>query len=192
MKGLFIDTETSGLDSSKNLLLEIALCCLDLHNFSCIFSYTSMIYYPHKYFTEKSDPDSLKINGILYQMIESGKKKHDVKHDILENIEKYGINKSNTVIICQNPSFDRAFFSQVVPVEEQQRIKFPYHWLDLASMYWYRFIDHDSDESVNAALTLSKDEIAKRLGLPGENKPHTALGGVYHLIKCYEALRRFD
>jgi DNA polymerase-3 subunit epsilon/oligoribonuclease len=34
-------------------------------------------------------------------------------------------------------------------------------------------------------MSLSKDAIAARLGLPPEEKPHRALNGVAHLLACY-------
>jgi len=37
-------------------------------------------------------------------------------------------------------------------------------------------------------FSVSKNSIAERFQLAPEAEPHKALGGVNHLIKCYEAL----
>ena len=66
-----------------------------------------------------------------------------------------------------------------MPVETQQELELPYHWLDLASMYWAKIL---TPQEVNGRVIryhpsihippLSKDAIAHGLGIPPEEKPH--------------------
>lgn len=65
----------------------------------------------------------------------------------------------------------------------------PYHWLDLASMYW--MVIHEEGSIKDAEISVSKDSIARRLNLPVEEKPHRAINGVQHLIECYRALIQY-
>jgi DNA polymerase-3 subunit epsilon/oligoribonuclease len=66
----------------------------------------------------------------------------------------------------------------------------PYHWLDLASMYWALEIkkSQNLEYSLPDEILLSKDNIAKSLGLEQEAKPHRAMHGVDHLLLCYTHL----
>lgn len=186
MKALFLDTETSGLDPKKNLLLEIALVYLDLHDFSRIFSYSSVVFYQEKTFTKKSDINSLKINGFSYQDVKNGICVSRVKHEILYLINSFELNKQNSVVVCQNPSFDRSFFSQLLSVEDQKKINFPYHWLDLASMFWCKYVFPKISVDPNYSCSLSKDSIARNFGVFPEESPHRAMNGVNHLIECFQ------
>ncbi len=78
--------------------------------------------------------------------------------------------------------FDRAFFIQLVHVELQRAMHWPYHWLDLASMYFALYPD------IKKEADLSKNQIAKALNLPVEREPHRAMNGVNHLMECFGAL----
>lgn len=62
----------------------------------------------------------------------------------------------------------------------------PYHWLDLASMYWAKVIA--KKKQIPEELSISKDKIASVLGLPEESIPHRAVNGVNHLMLCYERI----
>ena len=50
------------------------------------------------------------------------------------------IKRGEAVFICQNPYFDRAFFAQLIDPDTQEKNLWPYHWLDLASMFWVEAI----------------------------------------------------
>ena len=192
MKGVFLDIETSGIDCDLHVALEIGLSIYDLHNMECLCGYYSFIKCSEREFVFGSDPKSLKINGITLNDVLNAKDPTDVKNDIIDLFVMYGITKTSSVFICQNPSFDRMFFPQIIPIETQQELELPYHWLDLASMYFARSFDsidnpikpHDD----STPIKLSKDSIAKHLGIPPEQKPHRAFNGVQHLIACYKAL----
>ena len=191
MKAIFLDIETDGLDPDIHLALEIAVVGVDLHNMSCMFEYSSFIHCSENHWDMHSDPEALKYNGITFNDVKDAKRPHQVSGDLVELFLSYELDKTNSIFICQNPSFDRAFFPQIMSHETQRELDLPYHWLDLASMYWAKSVNpkkpvngHNSPRTV----PMSKDAIAKYLGLPSEEKPHKALNGVKHLIDCYKAI----
>jgi oligoribonuclease len=184
MLGVFLDTETNGLDPTKHQILEIAYTVIDLLSGREIVSFHSVIRYSQQVFA-KSDPVSLQINGFSFNEIDKGQKKEIVKNLIISSFQKHHVLRKKAVFICQNPSFDRSFFAYIVSPEEQEKMQWPYHWLDLASMYWGIAI-HKEKKPWNTGI--SKDNIATAIGLDTEPHPHRAENGVKHLIQCYEKL----
>ena len=101
-----------------------------------------------------------------------------------------GVVKDKAFFVCQNPSFDRPFFLQLISQERMKELNMPYHWLDLASMFWIKFFGSFTSCSPEEVYSLSKDSIAKYFGLDPEVRPHRALNGVNHLIECYNEVRK--
>lgn len=182
MIGIFLDTETNGLNFIENKILEIAFCLVDLNSLETLFTYSTIIHHSKEIFL-KSDPQSLYINGFTYDMIESGKPEEAITKELRSIFRQFKIRRDNAVFICQNPSFDRAFFSQLLSPYEQEKMQLPYHWLDFASMFFMLELTH---ERKPWEIGLSKDKIAKYLQLPEEKRPHKALNGVLHLIDCFK------
>lgn len=184
VKGIFLDTETNGLDWTKHHILEIALILVDLATGQKLDTYTSLIQLSEEEWSQ-SDPESLKFTGITFEEISQGKIRETVKKDILHFFQTHGLKRGKSLFICQNPSFDRIFFTSLIEVSLQEQCNFPYNWLDLASMFWARQISNgiSSDQ-----IFLSKDHIAHFFAIPPEKKPHRALAGVTHLLQCYEKL----
>lgn len=185
MLGIFLDTETNGINPFIHKAIEIAFQILDLKTGKEIFTYNSFISI-NKESWDKSNPKSLKINGISYQMMQSGKNQDEIRKEIIEIFKKFNIKRKKAIFICQNPSFDRIFFSKIIPPEVQENLNIPYHWLDFASMHFALNINN-----IDNYPGFSKDKIAKSQNLPKEEKPHRALNGVKHLIKCYEKVVGF-
>ena len=98
---------------------------------------------------------------------------------------KHGIKRGQAVFICQNPSFDRGFFSQLIPSYEQEKMNLPYHWLDFASMFFSIELFHNKKPW---DVGFSKDKIARYLNLKEEVRPHRAINGVHHLLECFKQL----
>lgn len=191
MKAIFLDIETDGLDPDLHQALEVGVSIYDLHTMTCITEYESFVRCSERQWTMGSDPQALLINGIQFKDVENAKQASEISADLTELFLTHEIDRTNSVFICQNPSFDRGFFPQIMPIETQHELELPYHWLDLASMYWA--ISFDPKKPVNAhslpkTIPLSKDAIAQYLGIPKEEKPHRALNGVRHLISCYRQL----
>lgn len=192
MLGVFLDTEANGLNAKVHRILEIALKIADLNSGRTLGEYQSLVSQPIEAW-EKSDQESLRINGFQWDDVSKGKTPRLVSQEIIDLFSSHGIRRKKAVFICQNPSFDRAFFSQLIDSDTQELLSWPYHWLDLASMYWaltlHRSKTHKSPLPWETGL--SKDTIAAQYQLPGEAKPHRAMNGVAHLILCYEAVVGF-
>lgn len=180
--GIFLDIETNGLDFHSHEVLEIAFKIVDLDSQEERASY-SQILCINKEAWARSDLVSLSVNGFDWEKTARGKPLDEVKKEIIAIFQSQGIHRKNSVFICQNPSFDRPFFAKIIGVYEQEQMQWPYHWLDLASMYFT--YNQQVNNEPPRARDLSKDEIAKNLGLPTEVKPHHALRGVEHLLLCY-------
>lgn len=185
MKHVFLDTETTGLDFNLHVPIEICLIISDSDN-NIVDFYHSFINISEEDY-KNADPQALKVNG--FSLSECRKNENDLsktKEGIVNFLQYNEINKDNSFFMCQNPSFDRPFFQKIVDLETQKQLNLPYHWLDLASMFWIEF------SSQKVITSLSKDSIAFELGLPPEEKPHSALRGALHLYECYKRLRRLD
>jgi DNA polymerase-3 subunit epsilon/oligoribonuclease len=192
MLGVFLDTETNGLNFHKHRAIELSFKILDLMTKECKLEYQQIISVtPEEW--GKSDPESLQLNGFTWEMVAQGKERSLVAKEIMDCFEAAQIKRGHAVFICQNPSFDRAFFAQFVDSDLQEKFRWPYHWLDLASMYWTRAIQAGGNDPCNYPWEtgISKDKIAAHYKLPAEKKPHRAINGVDHLILCYEKVVGF-
>jgi DNA polymerase-3 subunit epsilon/oligoribonuclease len=185
--GVFLDTETNGLNPFKHKILEIAFKILDIETGFCAAKYEAMIALSQAEWG-LSDPDSLKVNGFSWDMAKNGRSLSQVAEEIGDLFVRHRIVRGEAVFICQNPSFDRAFFHQFFATEEQEELRFPYHWLDLASMFWAVSIVEGQMPWLKG---YSKDKIAAAYHLPPEAQPHRAMNGVDHLLVCYEAVVGF-
>lgn len=193
MYGIFLDTETNGLNLLRHKVLEIAFKIVDVLSGEILEAYEATVALsPHDW--EKSDPESLRINGFSWQdVLARGVPVDRVSTEIMDRFVKNKVKRGSAVFICQNPSFDRAFFAQLVDPDTQEKSLWPYHWLDLASMFWAKAIHRKqhSDGMWPWETGLSKDKIATTFFLPSEEKPHRAMNGVDHLILCYKAVVGF-
>ncbi|HPE84789.1 MAG TPA: 3'-5' exonuclease [Chlamydiales bacterium] len=180
MLGIFLDTETNGLNPRRHCPLEIAIVIQNLQSGKEYASYEAIIAQPQSKW-DQSDTESLAVNGFTWEEVQAGKPIDLVASEILALLKSCDIKRGKAVFICQNPSFDRAFFSQIIDIDKQEAIKLPYHWLDLASMYWAKA--HEPWRN-----GISKDAIASAHKLAPEAKPHRAMNGTRHLIACYWAV----
>ncbi len=187
MLGIFLDTETNGLNPFVHKVLEIAFKIVDLTTGEIFEKYDAIVRQPLDTW-KVSDPSSLKVNGFTYEMVEKGISPTQVAEEITNILQKHHINRGTAVFICQNPSFDRIFFSQLIDPEIQEEFKWPYYWLDFASMYWAEAIREGRIQKTKLPWKtgFSKDKIASIYNLPPEATPHRAMNGVDHLLLCYE------
>lgn len=184
MLAVFLDIETTGLDFRRHVAVDLGLRIFDLANNEELASYESLVC-PSQEEWEERDLASIEVNGFTWEQLQQGKSQDVVGKEVQRLFKEKGIIRGKAVFICQNPAFDRGFFGQIVPVYTQERLQWPYHWLDLASMYWAHLAE-ENGKKFPEKMNLSKDTIAKRFGLPPEQKPHRALNGVDHLILCYQ------
>jgi oligoribonuclease len=185
---IFLDTETTGLNPDKHRLLEIAYKVFDSMTEKVVVSYESIVAQTAEVWAA-ADRASLEITGFDWEDTLHGKTEKVVASEIINDLNRLELGKKGGVFICQNPSFDRAFFLQLINAELQDHFGWPYHWLDLASMYWAaHLLKERSKVAQFKESDITKDEIAKYYGLKPEGHPHRAMNGVNHLIACYEAI----
>ena len=189
MLGIFLDSETNGLNVHKHRICELAYRIVNVETGKVLESFETLIRISLQEW-KKSDPSSLKVNGFQWDDIKNGKDPHEVAHEIKLSFKRLGIERGKGVFICQNPSFDRAFFTQLIDADTQEKLNWPYHWLDLASMYWMKCLSERQVQPWNTGI--SKNDIAKALGLPPEAEPHKAMNGVDHLLLCYKNVVGFS
>jgi oligoribonuclease len=188
MWGIFLDLEATGLNVNRHRTLEIALQLVDLTTGQFGSQFSTSVCQPREVWDQAS-PTSLQVNGYTWERCCRGLSEAETAAQITRLLQLNAIDRTNSVFICQNPSFDRAFFSQLIDPDIQEQLRWPYHWLDLASMHWALSM-HQTTTAPR--LTLSKDQIAAAHGLPPEPKPHSAANGVAHLILCYQAVVGFS
>ena len=136
-----------------------------------------------------NDAEFPKKTNQFIEQIKNGKKLQEVAKEIKQSFKICGIQRGKAVFICQNPSFDRAFFSEIIDTDIQEQLSWPYHWLDLASMYWMKCLLERKLKPWETGV--SKNNIAAAYNLPPEAAPHKAINGVDHLIVCYKAIVGF-
>ncbi|MBI3236226.1 MAG: 3'-5' exonuclease [Chlamydiales bacterium] len=192
MLGIFLDSETNGLNAMKHRIIEIAFKIIDMRTGDVKILFESPIGASFEEW-EKSDPASLQVNGFSWMEVSQAPKPQAIGEEIIKIFTNQDIKRGDAVFICQNPSFDRIFFSQLIDMDLQEKLLWPYHWLDLASMYWaYSLGKAKTDSGKYPWQTgCSKDKIAVALDLPKEAKPHRAMNGVNHLLLCYESFIGF-
>lgn len=188
MLGIFLDTETNGLNPYRHKILELAFKIVDVDSGEVKESFQSLVSQPREQW-ELSDPESLKITGFTWEEISRAPTHFQLSKDIISLLKKWGIKRGSAVFICQNPSFDRIFFSQLIDPDIQEALLWPYHWLDLASMYWA--VSIKTATALPWSTGISKDKISAIYKIPPEGKPHRAMNGVNHLLACYEAVVGF-
>lgn len=187
LRGIFVDIETTGLDPLRHRALEVAIKVIDLSDGNVLGSYSSILKQPVEVW-ERSDPLSLSVNGFKWEDLADGREEAQVTNEIIQLLRSLETVRGKSFFIAQNPTFDRAFFAQLIPVYRQEQLQWPYHWLDFASMYWALRVHQlrsTGRMGVGEELSLSKDIIAKENGLLPEPQPHRAMNGVDHLIHCY-------
>ncbi len=193
MLGIFLDTETNGLNPFKHKVVEIAFQIRDLETGDLLDSYQAVLQQSYEEWQESS-LSSLQINGFTWEDVNFGVSLATVSSQIQECFTKNKIQREKAIFICQNPSFDRAFFAQIIDPDLQEHLLWPYHWLDLASMHWALALAKrkNTEAPYPWDLGVSKDSIAKLYQVPTEAKPHRAMNGVDHLFLCYQALIGFS
>lgn len=192
MLGIFLDAETNGLNPFRHKIIEIAFKILDMETGALVASYQKMLLQSYEDW-QKSDLSSLQVNGFNWEEVSYGTPPQTVSEEIQALFAQHKIQRGDAVFICQNPSFDRPFFAQIVDPDLQEKLLWPYHWLDLASMHWALAIARKKTENCLYPWQIgcSKDKIAKEYKIPSEQRPHRAMNGVDHLILCYEAVLGF-
>lgn len=139
---IFIDIESNGLDPAVHRCLEIAFRLVDVQSGEEKLSYSALVKQDTAVWA-RSDLVSLSINGFTWEQVQQGKSEQEVSQEIIAALTSFKIHRTNAFFLAQNPAFDRAFFSQLIPISQQDHYQWPYHWLDFASMYWALHVHQD-------------------------------------------------
>ena len=192
MLGVFLDSEMSGLNVQKHKILELAFKIVHLSSGEVKQEYQSVIAYPLEVW-EKSDPASIRVNGFTWEEVRKGQQIEQVRQQVIDIFHHCKVQHKKAVFICQNPSLDRMFFSQIIDIDTQEAHHWPYHWLDLASMFWALSLEKARQQQTPLPweIGFSKDAIATYFKLPSEETPHRAMNGVSHLLLCYKEIVGF-
>lgn len=192
MQAIFLDTETTGLDPFSHRLLEIAFKIIDISTGKETLTYQSIVKQPFEIW-EQRDPLSVEVNGFTWDKVQRGKEEALIRDEIIQIFTEFKITRRKAFYICQNPSFDRNFFTQLIDIYTQEQHQWPYHWLDFASMYWALQVKYHQNTNTPfpQEMNLSKNAIAQAYQLPIEASPHSALNGVNHLLLCYRTVVGF-
>lgn len=189
MRAIFLDIETTGLDIHRHCPIDIAFKIIDVTSGEEVASYESVVALNADQWNQR-DLLSVQINGFTWEDVQKGKSAAVVAQDIISIFEEASVKRLKAVFICQNPAFDKGFFTSLINIYTQEQLNWPYHWLDFASMYWALIAKENAEKGVPfpEEINLSKNEIAKRHNLPTEREPHRAMRGVEHLILCYKTV----
>lgn len=183
MKIIFLDIETNGLDPQRHVPIEIGILIYDLDKNDEFEAFTSFIALDAED-KKNSCLTAMQVNGIVDRIPKDAPEIDMVERAIEMFFLQNNISSENCFFLCQNPTFDRPFFHKIIPQIRMNHLGWPYHWLDLASMYWFKSITNGLKLQSTKCI-LSKDSIAKCLGMDPEPMPHTAIQGAAHLAKCY-------
>jgi oligoribonuclease len=175
LRAIFLDLETTGLDATRHTVIDIALCCVDMTTYQRQASYQSLVAVDRAAW-DYADAKSLVIHGYTWDELQTGQTLEQVASDLIDFFQTHDINRNTAIFICQNPSFDRAFFTQIISIAIQEQLRWPYHWLDLASMFWALQVKHFqyNNQPLPSNFSLSKNAIAAHYHLPPEDDIHRA------------------
>ena len=142
---IVLDTETGGLSSDKNLIVEIACCAIDT-NLTDIGEYTSLI---KPYDNTKSImSQALQANGLTLEDINSGKDSKIVISELIDFFKKNKRGNKKPIIVGHNIDFDISFLVEFFSFHKKDITDFVEEKTE-DTMWWSRY---RWQESVNYKL----------------------------------------
>ena len=190
---IVLDTETTGLDPAKTHVVEIALKIVDTVRGTLLAEYENVVALSAEEWS-KAEPKALEVNGFTKEEVSArGVSRQTIAADICGLFSTLKLTGRTAFFLCQNPTFDKAFFFQLCPQDVQAGLRFPYCWLGLEAMNWAleaRAVSRG--ERAPYDIPMSKDGIASSHGIAPEMKPHRAMNGVNHLLAIYTGIVGFS
>jgi DNA polymerase-3 subunit epsilon len=167
-----VDIETTGLDSEKHEIIEIAVLVVDLETLEITGKYHAKVWPKH---LETADPRALEMNGYTKEAWRDAKPLKTV----LDELNQLA---PGAMFAGWNVSFDRPFIEKAAR-DEDTPLHFDYHWIDIMTIaYWELF----SDERIER---LSLTYVCEKLDIPFK-KAHTAMGDITATLEVYRFLKR--
>ena len=119
---IVFDTETSGLSSDKNQLLEIACCPIDIE-LNNLKEYESRIIKP--YDNREINQGALNANGITMQQIERGRDQREVFEEFCDYLSKLSSGRNKPILCGHNiKKFDIPFLQNWFALNKGDLSKF--------------------------------------------------------------------
>ncbi len=168
---IVLDVEASGVVPYKHSILSLG--ALDLDNPSDQF-YDEC----HVWEGAHIDDAALEVNGFSHEEARDLQKKSE--EELVRAFVAWAYGRPrNYTLAGQNPSFDRDFVRAAC---ERAGIEFPfpYRTIDTHTLCWLHMTERGISPPIeNGHSAINLDTVLGYCGLPGEQKPHNALGGAY-------------
>lgn len=123
---VFIDTETTGINPTKNTIIEFAAVKTSI-NLKSVLNQVSFTICPDNFDNVIFDPQAMKINNISLEEIKRSVKASTVKEQIINFFDQ------DTLVVGHNFSFDLLFLSQFLGTEFVDKLIKP-RIIDTASL----------------------------------------------------------
>ena len=121
MLGIFLDTETNGLNPFKHKVVEIAFQIRDLETGHLVDSYQTIVWQSYDEW-QSSDLTSLQINGFNWEDVSLGISLQTVSEQIHECFAKNKIKRGAADFHLPKPPFLPSFFAQIIDPDLQERL----------------------------------------------------------------------
>ena len=173
---VFVDIETTGMDSRRHEIVEIALLRVGqswtdgMPAFTEQFSWTTKVFPKH---IETADPVALKINGY------SASEWKDSMH-LEDALVQFSEKTDGAIMVAHNVAFDFEFLNANLLAHGIPN-KMHYHRLDTVSMAYQAL--SASSESARYSLV----ELCKHFGIEFKN-PHSAMPDVHADFELFKKL----
>lgn len=201
VKLAFLDTETTGLDSNRHEIWELAFILVDdgpPKEYAWQFPVN----------LDTADPTSLRFNRFyerrwpmlsiqnnnpgLVARVRSGKGKWESGNPMSYHIGTVAKLLDQAHIVGAVPNFDEPFLSQLLR-KHGHAPTWHYHLIDIEAMavgWLYGESAGESLQPTKVSLPWKSDELSRACGVepPNENERHTALGDAWWVYRWHEAL----
>lgn len=169
---VFIDLETTGLDSMQHEIIEIACLVVDPQTLEIQKEYYTKVQPEH---LETADPKSLEYNKFSPEAWKEAKPLRQMLEE-LNNLVPGG------EFIGYNVSFDRPFIENAIR-KHRMMLNFNHHWIDVMSLVYLESFFNKKLERLR--LT----HVCEVLGIPLK-EAHTAMGDTRATLAVYCYLKK--
>jgi len=170
----FIDIETTGPIFGFHEIIDIAVIRLSpAGNQELVWQKLLKPKFP-----DRVSPEARKLNGFSVEAWAGAEEADPEIWSSFATIVK------DSVAVCQNPSFDRAFISLAASKCGIDNLGLDYHWIGTESLAWPLY-------AFKLIPDLRLESICAYFKIPSESLPHNALPGARTCLEVYRALMAF-